>query len=273
MIMSQPQRFADRRVPFAFTKWYLDGVNEGGDVCTMYCTHLEVGDLALTWHAVADYPVTGEPQQRWSLARVAAPELVGARLIWEAPALDLSLVMDPFDRPRDVRLLDRADGAVAWHGATMAANLRLERPGQPVFAGAGYAECLSLTIPPWQLPIDTMEWGHWMSDDRAHASTWFRWRDTHPLDRVIEDGGDAASVVIDGARITTANSALEISRERPLERRSLRDIIRAIPLVSRVVPERLLGLVETTWVGRGIRRDADGSTHEGWAIRETVRFR
>ena len=258
---------------FAFTKWYLDGVNDAGDVCIMYCTRLDVGDLSLAWHAVTDYPAAGTARQRWSVTPVGVPTPVGARLMWDAPGLDLTLVMDACDRPRDVRLLDRTDGAVVWHGATMAANLWLERHGRPVFEGAGYAECLSLTIPPWQLPIDTMEWGHWMSDDRAHASTWFRWRDAHPLDRVIEDGGDAESVLIDGARVTTAHSTLEITRERQLVRRTLRDIIRTIPLVTRVVPESLLALVETKWVGRGTRHDADGSTHDGWAIRETVRFR
>jgi hypothetical protein len=181
--------------------------------------------------------------------------------------------MEPADSPRDLTLLDSPAGAVHWRGETMAAMTRVDHRERSPFMGVGYAECLTLTMAPWNLPIETLQWGHWVSVDLAHASTWFRWRGAHPLDRVVEDGRDATGAAVDGLSVSTATATLHIVPSRMLERRHLGEIVSPIPLLARVVPDSLLALEETKWIGRGTRRDVDGATHDGWAVFETVHFR
>ncbi len=258
---------------FALTKWYLDGVDEAGGAVIAYWTRLSLGDHAITWHALTEFPPDAPARSDWSIASTVPPECRGGVVAWRSDALDVSVTMEPADTPADLLLLDRADGVVRWHGETMASRLVVERHGATVCDGTGYAERLTMTIPPWQLPIDTLEWGRWIATDRQHASTWFCWRGPHPLVQVIEDGRPATDPVVDGASVMTATSALVIAPVRLLERRRIRDIVSPIPGLVHLVPDALLAVEETKWLGRGTRRDHDGTTHTGWAIHETVRLR
>ena len=232
-----------------------------------------MGDVRLTWHALSEYDAGRPARRAWSLSAAAPPRRTGAELTWCSDVLGVSLAMECSDKPHELTLLDTPARAVQWRGETMAARMRLERNGRSSFSGAGYAECLTLTVAPWRLPIDAVEWGHWISTDRTHASTWFRWHGVQPLNCVVEDGRDAPAAHVDCTRITTATATLEIAPERMLERRHLREIVSPIPLLVRVVPDSLLALEETKWLGRGTRYDADGGIHGGWSVFETVQFR
>jgi hypothetical protein len=257
---------------FTLTKWYLDGVDDTGRVVIAYWVNLAVGDVRVTWHALSEYEA-GTPDRRvWSLAATAPPRRTDGELTWCSNALGVKLAMECRDSPHELTLLDAPAHAVQWRGETMASRMRLEQNGRSPFNGVGYAECLTLTVAPWRLPIETVEWGHWISSDLAHASTWFRWHGAHPLDCVVEDGRDAVALR-DRALVTTETATLEIAPARMLERRHLREIVYPIPLLARVVPDSLLALEETKWLGRGTRRDADGSVHDGWTVFETVHFR
>lgn len=258
---------------FTLTKWYLDGVDETGRVVIAYWARLAMGELHVTWHALSEYDARAAARSAWSLAPVAPPRRVGDRLTWDADALGSSIAMECADVPHELTLLDAPDGVVWWRGETMAARMRVERTGGESFDGVGYAECLTLTVAPWRLPIDTLEWGHWIAADRARASTWFRWRGAHPLTLVVEDGRNATGALVDGTSVTTATATLEIAPARMLERRHLGEILSPIPPLTRVVPDSLLALEETKWLGRGTRWDADGSRHDGWSVFETVHFR
>lgn len=238
-----------------------------------YWARLAMGDLHLTWHALSEYDPGAKPRRAWSLVPVAPPQRPGATLTWATDALALSITMQPCESPQEVTLLDAPAGIVRWRGETAAARMQVARAGQAPFDGVGYAECLTLTVPPWQLPIDTLDWGRWISHDRMHSSIWFRWRGAHPLVLVVEDGHAAADAVIDGTTVSTATATLDIQPSRLLERRHLGEIVSPIPLLTRVLPQSLLALEESKWLGHGTRRDRTGATHDGWAVFETVHFR
>lgn len=136
---------------------------------------------------------------------------------------------------------------------------------------------------PWHVPIDTLEWGRWVADDRSRASTWFRWHGAHPLSLVVEDGRDHHASDIDAAhalgshadtaRIETATSVLTLAAGRELEHRRLGTILDRIPHLSAIVPATIRALEDTKSLSLATRVDADGSTRTGWAIHETVHFR
>lgn len=258
---------------FTLTKWYLDGVDDSGRVVIVYWARLAMGELHVTWHALSEYDAGAPARRASSLTQVAPPQRVNGELRWCSDALGVSLALECDDAPRELTLLDAPERAVQWRGETMASRMRMERYGQASLDGVGYAECLTLSVAPWQLPIDALEWGHWIAADRTRTSTWFRWHGARPLTCVIEDGRDAVGARVDGTSVMTATATLELAPVRMLERRHLREIVSPIPLLTRVVPDSLLALEETKWLGRGTRRDVDGSGHDGWSIFETVQFR
>jgi len=256
---------------FSLSKWYVDGVDASGRVVIAYWARLAMRDVGLTWHALTEY-ADEDVARDWSVATVLPPVRDEGRITWQSEVLDLSLHLTPRDAPCTLTLLESPAGAVEWHSDTMTAALRLERRGRPAFEGTGYAECLSMTLPPWQLPIDTVDWGHWSATDHSRSSTWFRWRGAHPLTIVVEDGRRATSPSVDGTTITTEHSSLDVSPVRLLERRHLGEVLSPIPLLARAVPSWMLRMQETKWLGHAVRRDVDGTARDGWAVFERVTF-
>ena len=57
-------------------------------------------------------------------------------------------------------------GSVVWNCLQPAASVSLS-VGEKKLTGAGYAECLTLTLPPWQLPLRHLQWGRFVSDCNA----------------------------------------------------------------------------------------------------------
>ena len=251
----------------------MDGVDAAGRVVIAYWARLSLRELNVTWHALSEYDVEGGARRTSSLAPVPPPSRRGGRISWRSDALPVSLHMDVEDAPHERMLLETPNGIVHWRGETMAAEMHLVRAGQATFCGLGYCECLTLSLPPWTLPIDAVDWGHWIAADCSRSSTWFRWRGDHPLTLVVEDGRGLTHATVDGTRISPATALLDLSPARQLERRHLGEILTPIPLLSRVVPASLLRLEEAKWLGRGVRRDSDGTRREGWAVFEAVHLR
>ena len=59
-----------------------------------------------------------------------------------------------------------------------------------VLRGLGYAEHLSMTIPPWRLPIDTLRWGRFLSPERSVV--WIDWQ---------KEGDGRTWIFVDGTEV------------------------------------------------------------------------
>jgi hypothetical protein len=126
--------------------------------------------------------------------------------------------------------------------------------GRPV-TGLGYVEVLTLTLPPWRLPIDELRWGRFCAADGG--AVWIEWRGPHPLKLGLLDGAPAPFMP----------ERLGLRDHRVLRSGRIGETALAmIPRLDRL-PGRVLGLSETKWLSRGALAGS-----EGWAIHEVVRW-
>jgi hypothetical protein len=139
-------------------------------------------------------------------------------------------------------------------------------------SGLGYAERLTLSLPPWRLPIDELRWGRWIAADGGRSLVWIDWRGAQPLTAVFVDGVRQEAATVDDDRVAGADVILVLTDQRTLHRRALRDVIGAVGPLTRVFPASWLDVEDCKWMSLGTLHVAGARLETGWAIHEHVRF-
>jgi hypothetical protein len=257
---------------FALTKWYFDCAAEDGRVVIGYWASLAWRALSFTWESVVLYEPGKPPERRSSLSAAKAPDATAQEITWHAPALGCTLEARRRLSPIGQRLLDDDSGAVEWRAEAPAATVAVQLRGHAPLHGPGYIERLSLTVPPWRLPIRELRWGRWLDADASRSVVWIDWRGAAPRSWVFEDGRLASSARVTDDGVMTGASNVAIGARRTLESLAFAQYADAIPPLRAVLPKRMLALRETKWCSAAtLRRGADRPV-AGRAIHEVVVF-
>jgi hypothetical protein len=262
---------ASPRPAFELSKWYLDAVGEDGEVFIGYRASLRWRRLAVSYAAT----LTGgahEPRTRSTARSEEQPVLRMGALSWTSQALDVEGSWRCVAASETSRTLyETPSGAVVWRCLMPSAKAEA-RQGARVVRGLGYAEHLSMTLPPWRLPIDTLRWGRFLSPE--HSVVWIDWeRESARRTWVFVNGAEVQGevteedVFLEGGRVSLPQ------RDRLLLRSGrLSYLLRNLPLPLSF-SRRVLAIHETKWRTRGVLECAGVPPAEGWAIHEVVRFR
>lgn len=164
------------------------------------------------------------------------------------------------------------NGSIDWHCIQPMAQVDLLLRGKVRIQGLGYAECLTLSLLPWQLPLTSLNWGRYLSQN--DALVWIDWQGPDPLRSVVLNGEEHhASSVTDSEVVLSEVTRLGLDRGLILRQGQLGDTI--FPGISRLaalLPRSMLSVHECKWRSRGIFRTAT-SESSGWAIHEVVKWK
>jgi len=260
------------RQMFSLTKWYLDVVDPSGRCAIGYSTELLWGPAGVRWEALWLRQPGVPPIHRWAVGRAEPPDrrspvrpATPGAIEWQSPALGYNLSCEPWTWPVAERLYESAEGAVDWTCEAPAATVRLTSDRVGV-AGAGYVECLTLTLPPWRLPISELRWGRWSCAATRRSLVWIEWRGAHPLTLVLQDGRRADDGRVDDHRVRAGACELVFEDTTVLYADRLGDTAGLGALAGRL-PRRWRDLEDRKSLSIG--RSGNDS---GWVIHETVRF-
>lgn len=258
---------------FFLEKWYLDVVDDDGDTCIAYAARLSFGALGVDYSSVLVCDAAGDVRARTSLKRLEAPRVEDGAITWAAArrALGFAGTWRPRDAPIVETLLDDEDGRVTWACLAPRADVEVTIDARRV-AGLGYAEHLTLTIPPWRLPIRSLRWGRALAD--RDALVWIDWRgDGHTRSIAWRPGGariEAFAVDDAGVRAGDGRTIVSFRDARVLRRGAIGSTALSVlggDLLARF-PGRAAMLEEQKWRARA---DFDGGD-SGWAIHELVQW-
>ena len=159
-----------------------------------------------------------------------------------------------------------------WQCQACPARMQFTMSDGTALSGLGYAERLTLSLPPWRLPIDELRWGRWIAADGGRSLVWIDWRGVHPLTAVFVDGVRQGAATVDDDQVAAADVILVLTDQRTLHRRALRDVIGAVGPLARVFPASWLDMEDCKRMSLGALHAAAGRPETGWAIHEHVRF-
>ena len=249
---------------FKLSKWYLDCVTDSGDVSIAYTGAAQWGMLRLHYSSLLESE-SGSIRTKHSLRELDEPKLSDSAISWRADVLQIDGDWQADSIPLRETIYSSEAGSIDWHCLMPRARVRFgDRRGW------GYAEKLTMTIPPWKMPIRTLRWGRFTSD--SDWVVWIDWQGEFSRRVVYENDKPVSASVLeddrieieDGSRLTMDRSL--VIREGPLGTTALS----AIPGIRNTFPARLLEVDECKWRSRARLLRQDGSTVEGWAIHEKV---
>lgn len=196
----------------------------------------------------------------------------GEQILVNSPQLGLQGQWTARATPVERTLFACASGSVIWNCVQPAALVSITAGGKKL-AGAGYAECLTLTLPPWQLPLQHLQWGRFVSDQDAISSdafVWIDWKGPHALSLAVHNGASHEEASISTTEVAWRGGTLRMEEPRALRTGRLgATILPAAPALSRIFPNSLFNVEEKKWRSRGIL-ETPGRQSRGWVIHETV---
>lgn len=249
-------------------KYYLDLVTGDGTALIGYAARLRISGLELGYSALLACPPDAPPVEHTALGRSSLPAHSPNTLTWDAPALGFRGRWEVTGPPLRQALLQERHGAIHWNCLAPRATVTASCDGRPL-TGAGYAECLRLTLPPWRLPFRELHWGRYASRD--HSLVWIAWQGRSPRQWLWLDGRSAA-----GQRQRDGWSLAGDVALRFLDRRDLRSrpVLGTLPTaLTRLLPtdaHRLVTMHEHKELSRAALMQHGRAIDEGWAIHEMV---
>jgi len=249
---------------FHLSKWYLDFISDSGEASILYLGSLRWGMLRLHYSSMLEC-LSGHVTVRTSLSKPRTPEVNGSSISWRAKALGVDAVWKADSEPIQCTIFSCDKGSVEWHCFMPRARAQIgER------FGFGYVEQLTMSIPPWELPMENLRWGRFTS--ASDWIVWIDWRGEFSRRIAYWNGEAVAPPVLEddcinfgGGALLTMDKALVI-RDAPLGAGALR----RIPGINRMFPVRLLQISERKWRSRARLVRSGRPTVEGWAIHENV---
>lgn len=264
---------------FILHKHYFDCIDDHGHALIAYAAELSLPGVRLPYAAAMQHGGDGILHEQGYLKRarletdaaLAHTQLTHSQLAldgtWQAQAAACP--------PQDLLALAQAGGngkQVIWHAHTPKARVNGNYRGQP-FAGWGYAETLTLTLPPWRLPLDELYWGRFISEH--HSVVWLEWRGSHPLRLLFADGVCHRDFVLSPQQLRLPDSSLCLDFTAPtvLKDEPLLALVQRFPALGRLFGRDFLHTRESKWKSPALLTLPGMTPESGWAVYETVYWR
>jgi hypothetical protein len=249
----------------------MDCVAENGAAFIGYAAMLQWKALSLHYSSILLHdPITGA-HTRTSLHANSLPEQRHDSIRWAPPSLNIDGRWTPLVQPIERRLYADETGEIVWRCVQPKSFAHIALGAGQEIAGFGYVEQLSLSIPPWRLPIKELRWGRFTG--ASESLVWIDWQGKVPQSLLFRNGELLSGAQIADKEIAANDCRLVLSpfhtlREGPLLSTSLH----TIPGISNLVPDALLQTYECKWLSRGAFSSDNNVIDSGWAIHEVVKF-
>lgn len=257
---------------FQLNKWYLDLVADDGTAFVGYLARLRWGAIRVSWASTLHGLSGSPPVEAVSLGNqgtIGVEDGVGS---WHDPALGVEGRWEGTAPPVHQTLWQEPGGVIDWSGLLPSARAVVQL-GSTRLEGHGYVEHLTLTLRPWQLPFDTLQWGRYAT--AQHAVTWIGWEGKTLRQWIWLNGGlcPDARLTPDGVAGLPDGITLQLGTPRDLRQRRVLDTITAhLPAVASRLGERLSSLQEHKKVSPTALLQHGQVVDRGWAIHEEVRW-
>lgn len=253
--------------PFKLVKWYLDCVTDSGDAIILYCAELHWRGFDATYSSV----LSTQGQAVTTRSSMGHYRLCANqdRIEVELPRLKVAGEWKAASEAVQHTVFEGPAGSVQWNCLQPGALARI-RIGDSELSGLGYAECLTLTFPPWQLPMRQLRWGRFVSS--TDTLVWIDWQGPYSTSLAIHNGRELILQSVSDTELLLDGAMLRMEEGLPLRAgRLVSTILPGVPALKKLLPRSLFNIEEHKWRSRGVLDTEHGQSH-GWVIHEVVHW-
>jgi hypothetical protein len=254
---------------FKLEKIYFDCIDEEGNCFIVYWANLSISWMKFRYAGLIFSDLKGSITERSSIAKIRRPETI-AFLEYNFPPFHLLGKWQRIEAPIIEHLYKDSQGnELIWDchhpKATVEINYR-----DKVFHGLGYAETLSLNTKPWQLPLDELRWGRFLSEN--DTIIWIQWKGAHPVNKLFHNGKIYEDASFEEKRLSFNCGKCCVDFDKPslLRKGKLGGILIRFPLLKLLVNKKILSSVELKYKAQSVFKDAAGMRYRGWSLYEIV---
>lgn len=254
---------------FLLTKWYLDCVAENGDGAIFNVADIRWNTVCLHYGSLLTFR-NGKTASASSLHGSDAPNIDGDTIVLKQPGLDIEGKWQALQPPVRRTVFQNAEGTVNWQCLQPMSQVELRLRGNVRLSGLGYADCLTMSLPPWQLSLSSIRWGRYLSP--RDALVWIDRKGPGERQSVIHNGQEHHADSITESEVVFADGGarLQIDPGLVLRQGPLRETM--FPGISRLaglLPRAIFAMDECKWRSPGLLRTPAGES-SGWVIHEIV---
>ena len=252
---------------FSVCKWYADLIDDHtGDVTIVYLGEVRWRFIKVSFTNILQFLDRCRLISRSSFSRHEPPRFDGRS--FHVDALGLHGQWQSNSPCIAETLFANEHGFILWECVMPSASGRLEFDTR-VHQGSGYIERLTITLKPWRLPIDILQWGRFLSS--SHSIAWIRWQGEHELCFVFHNGRKYIDGTISADLIHFGSFRLMLSEKHTLRQGLLSStVFQNFSWMKKLCLAALLNMDECKWQTWSELYHDDDRVADGWSIHEYV---
>jgi len=258
-----------RKVNFRLNKLYLDCIDEKGNCFILYRADLNIFFLTLHYSSLIFSDQSGIVTEKSSLKKTSDVHL-DDKITLENKQLHIKGTWERADSPlHEFEWTDLKTGVLSWNCHHPKTNTELEFRGR-VFSGLGYAESLFLTIKPWNLPIEELRWGRFLSE--SYTIVWIKWSGKKSLNKLFCNGKEFNDAIFEEENIIfdCGKSVLMFEKVTIIRNERLEGILKGKEWLRIFFKNKFLKTIETKYKAETKLKAECNISATGWSLFEKV---
>ncbi|MFH1320750.1 MAG: hypothetical protein ABII90_08880 [Bacteroidota bacterium] len=254
---------------FQLSKWYLDSIDQKGNVFIGYMALLKWKKASIHFCNHLFYDVEKGIKSYISIQKCRFPELINNTLNWKTKHVNAS--WHGIDKAISEKILESEHGNIEWDCLQPKANSDILLRNDQRHTGLGYTERIDISIKPWEIPINKLYWGRFLSG--TDTIIWIDWHGESQKKILYHNGIKKDDLQIFEEKINFEDHEILISQSVILRKGSLiSTIFSKFKWFIKVFPSSILNTEECKWRSYGILKKNNIVLSEGWIIHEVVRW-
>lgn len=139
-----------------------------------------------------------------------------------------------------------------------------------IYKGFGYAETLFSPIKPWNLPIDELRWGRFLSD--SYTLIWINWLGKYPINKIFFNGIEYNYAIFENDIIIFCDGIYQIkfSEMQLIRKGKLSGLFLKMTLLKMFLNHRILNTIEIKYKAKTTLSKNSIPLSNGWSLFEVV---
>ncbi len=256
---------------FKLDKTYLDCIDSEGNCFIVYWAKLEYLFLNITYSGLIFSSRNGITKEKSSFRLFPRP-VIQDKIKYSNPHTGVSGIWGKLDQSI-ISLLysDPQENKILWDCHHPKAQVEITYENK-TFSGYGYSETILLPIKPWELPIEELRWGRFLSENVTIV--WIEWRYQHPVNKLYYNGTLYEDAIFKENSIGFGQGKYKILMENPIVVREgkLGKIINSTPWLKTFFNSKILQTVEIKYKSKTTFYEDRKTIEHGWSLYEVVKF-
>jgi len=263
------KRFSNNISDFRLRKLYLDCIDDSGNCFIVYWAEIRTRLISVVYSGLIFSDHKGSTIQGSSFIKIPCPAVkdflsvnykpLGIKGSWERCSEPLASTLLSYPENREVN----------WncHHPKALAEINFR---DVTYKGYGYGETLTLTIKPWDLPMNELRWGRFLSD--AFSIVWVYWSGSYSINKIFCNGTEFNDLIFEaqGIRFDKEYYTLIFENVQVIRDGRISDSLPATPLLRIISKSKILTSVETKYKAKSTLSANSVSVASGWSLYETV---